>query len=579
MRGLTSFMSASKKKQIRRENDLANPVFTERQKQELKKAKTHKRNVILGAVAGGVIAVLVILLLVWNTGFFARHNTALTVGDHKYSTADLNYFYTQALETEYSNQQYYSQLYAQLGQEYPVALDPWSDLTTQYVDPDAAEADRVSYHDYFLDAAKESATTLTALYDAAMKNGHVLSESAQKNLDEAASSLAEAAENNGFSSTGAYLKRRYGSGMTESIYLKNVEMSIIASDYHSTVTGAMGDYTDEELEAYYTDHADTLDSYTFNAVYIDGTAPSTTDDEGNSVPATDEAKKAAMSAAKEQAESFLANVKAATGDDRFSTAALALNGTSTTLRENVFASSVSNNVYGEWVTNAEREAGDMEMFEVEDSGYYVLEYLSRARDDNPLIDVRHILVKGVEPADTTGGDADTTDTDTDADTTDTDTTGDDTDTDTTTDDENKTLTMEEAQAKAQTILDEFLGGDQTADRFGELAEQYSEDGRTGDEENKLSKAGGLYTNVKVGDMVQAFNDWCFDPARKEGDTGLVTTEYGVHVMYFQASHDPTWKSTAQSSKKSEEQADWLESVQEGYEAVEGSGFSKVGRKV
>ena len=36
-------------------------------------------------------------------------------------------------------------------------------------------------------------------------------------------------------------------------------------------------------------------------------------------------------------------------------------------------------------------------------------------------------------------------------------------------------------------------------------------------------------------MVAAFNDWCFDPARQVGDTGVVKTEYGYHVMYFSGS--------------------------------------------
>ena len=33
-------------------------------------------------------------------------------------------------------------------------------------------------------------------------------------------------------------------------------------------------------------------------------------------------------------------------------------------------------------------------------------------------------------------------------------------------------------------------------------------------------------------MVVAFNDWCFDESRKPGDSGLVRTEFGYHIMYF-----------------------------------------------
>ena len=44
-------------------------------------------------------------------------------------------------------------------------------------------------------------------------------------------------------------------------------------------------------------------------------------------------------------------------------------------------------------------------------------------------------------------------------------------------------------------------------------------------------------------MVEEFNDWCFDAARKPGDTGIVETPYGYHVMYFVA-QIAEWKTTA-----------------------------------
>jgi hypothetical protein len=33
-------------------------------------------------------------------------------------------------------------------------------------------------------------------------------------------------------------------------------------------------------------------------------------------------------------------------------------------------------------------------------------------------------------------------------------------------------------------------------------------------------------------MSENFDEWIFDESRKEGDTGLVQTPYGYHVMYF-----------------------------------------------
>ena len=88
------------------------------------------------------------------------------------------------------------------------------------------------------------------------------------------------------------------------------------------------------------------------------------------------------------------------------------------------------------------------------------------------------------------------------------------------------------------MLAEYLK-DPTEDRFAELAGANTED--TGSKDN-----GGLYEDVYPGQMVQTFNDWCFDAARKTGDTGLVETEYGFHVMYF-VKHTDTyyWKTLAE----------------------------------
>ena len=49
--------------------------------------------------------------------------------------------------------------------------------------------------------------------------------------------------------------------------------------------------------------------------------------------------------------------------------------------------------------------------------------------------------------------------------------------------------------------------------------------------------GGLYTDIYVGQMVEPFETWCFDASRQYGDTGLVKTDYGYHIMYFVASHE------------------------------------------
>ncbi len=130
----------------------------------------------------------------------------------------------------------------------------------------------------------------------------------------------------------------------------------------------------------------------------------------------------------------------------------------------------------------------------------------------------------------------------------------------TTDENGNTVYSDEdwaaCEAEAQAILDQWLAGDKTEDSFAALANEKSED--PGSNTN-----GGLYENVYMGQMVEPFETWCFDEGRKYGDTGLVKTNYGYHVMYYVGS-ELMWKSYAESGWTNEQITALLDSIVEGY---------------
>ena len=109
-----------------------------------------------------------------------------------------------------------------------------------------------------------------------------------------------------------------------------------------------------------------------------------------------------------------------------------------------------------------------------------------------------------------------------------------------------------SEAKAQEILNEWLSGEKTEDSFAAVANQYSVD--PGSNTN-----GGLYTDVSQGDMVEAFDAWCFDPARQVGDYDIVRTELGFHIMYFSGMH-PVWKDMVLSDMMAKSGSDLLTEV-------------------
>ena len=111
-----------------------------------------------------------------------------------------------------------------------------------------------------------------------------------------------------------------------------------------------------------------------------------------------------------------------------------------------------------------------------------------------------------------------------------------------------------AEEKAQEILDEWQAGDADEESFGELANTYSTDGGS-------NTNGGLYEDVYPGQMVTEFNDWCFDASRKPGDTGIVKTSFGYHVMYFVSFTDTYYyKTVAEQELRYSEYSDYINNL-------------------
>lgn len=91
---------------------------------------------------------------------------------------------------------------------------------------------------------------------------------------------------------------------------------------------------------------------------------------------------------------------------------------------------------------------------------------------------------------------------------------------------------EAARVKAQSLLDAWLAGEATEDAFAQMAKANSADGNADE--------GGIYEGItSKTSFVPEFLNWCMDESRKVGDSGLVKTQYGYHIMYFSAT-EPIW---------------------------------------
>lgn len=552
-------MSASKQKKARQEKKAA--YMTERQIAEAKEAKKLKIYTITFWV---VLALCVSIVL----GTFAvnpvkdvlyKNTHAVTIGEHELTSVEFNYFYIDAINN-YCNK--YSSYISYI-------LSFTTPLSSQMYD----KTNNITWADAFVTMATNNVKSTYALYDEAVKNGHKLSEEEQADIDTMFDNLAANVKKYGYSSVKSYLKDVYGNGAELESYRRYYEINALADSYYNAYADSL-EYDDAAMREYETGKAYEFNSYTYASYYINYKSYLETkkDEDGKVIANTDEEIAAAREAAKKAAED-LAAIKFENLDD-FDKAIQALpfnkevKDAGCTRSEDILYSSV-NTLFRDWLigkveeeketktgdeestddekddeeaTFETRTEGDMTVIAntTKDSdgnetvnGYYVLRFGSVNDNIFKLKDVRHLLVAFE------GGKYNST-------------TGEMTYTD---------AEKEAAKKAAQELLDQWKAGEMTEDSFAELANKESDDGD--------GTTGGLYEKVYPGQMVESFEDWCYDTSRKPGDVELVESKYGWHIMYFVGNNDMTYRDyMISNTMRNEDISEWHENLTKNIEFIE-----------
>ena len=492
-------MSASNKKKLRREQEAAK--MTEKQLAAQQEAK--KTNAMTAAFVVVMAAILVIALVVGVTqtisakGIREKGTIALTVGEHKLNSVEMNYFFMDAVNNFYSQYGSYASLFG---------LDMTKPLNEQVVD----ETTGLTWADDFYNSAKSDAATVYALADAAAAAGYALPEDEAKSVEDELATLSLYATMYGYSGADQYLKAIYGNGADEKTYMEYNKLRALASSYYNHYADSLT-YDEAALAAAEAEDPMAYNAYSYNSYFL---SVSRFQEEG-----TDE--QAAAEAAKAAAESLLKVKNVAELDEAI--AALAVNegtsASSTVYKDTAYGSVNSNFV--DWVASADRKAGDVDLFPynvtstAEDgtetttlNGYYVVFFNGSTDNNFPLKNVRHILVSFAHDGSEAEGHDHTASDYTEAE-------------------------KAGAKADAEAILAEFEAGSKSEESFATLANLKSDDGD--------GTTGGLYEYIYPGQMVANFENWCFDESRQTGDTGIVETEYGYHVMYFVGNTEQTYR--------------------------------------
>ncbi len=605
-------MSASSKKKIRKEQNAA--MMTERQQKEQAEAK----NIRTLTIVFSVIMILIVAIFVISqvgggvnrSGIIEKNTIVATVGEHKLNSITMNYYFFDAVSNYCNN---ISNTYGDYADYFysSVNLDLSSPLSEQVYDEETGE----TWADYFLSEAIDNAKADYALYDKAVAENFELPEDSQSQISTTMSYMQLYAAFSGVNDVKTYLRSMYGNGSSEKTYEEYLTVSTTASAYYTAHMESL-EYDDAAIRAYEEDRYDDYSTYDFYSYYVDYEdylTGGTTDEEGNTTYSDEE-----IAAARVAAEAAATTLATTNNASDFNAAILALKamaeeetaepeateaegeaepeateaeeaepeateaeGTEpeateadatepeatepeasedeeaeTEATEPTTLYTVNTDVahtdldeeYAEWLSTEGLAEGTVNVFpytttstdddgnEVETvDGYYVLMFHSR-NDRKELMDnVRHILFQFE------GGTTDD-------------------DGNTTYSDEEKAAAKEEAEA----LLQQWKDGDATEESFIELVADNTDDSGS-------AETGGLYEDIHPdSDYVENFLNWAIDDARQVGDTEIVETEYGYHVMYYVGNSDLTYRDyLIKEDMTAEEMEEWYNSIVDAVTVVEG----------
>lgn len=118
---------------------------------------------------------------------------------------------------------------------------------------------------------------------------------------------------------------------------------------------------------------------------------------------------------------------------------------------------------------------------------------------------------------------------------------------------------EACREKAEALLAGWQSDRNASDAtFADLANKNSQDPGSAID-------GGAYRQLRKGQLMPLLDSWCFDESRQPGDTTILRSDYGYHILYFIGSTD-IWYAEAEKDLTSRRQAELISAAREKYPA-------------
>ena len=341
----------------------------------------------------------------------------------------------------------------------------------------------------------------------------------KKNIDTSLDGLKASATSAG-KSVDAYIASTYGDYCGTATLRKMLEQCYVAENYYqqkqldTTVTT-------EEEQKYFDEHKEDYENVSFAYLQIPfasdngsdaikeskDTVMSKCDEYVKQVSSVDDMKKLIPTACKEAIDNYVNQgyAKDATSCAEMLAANIEVN---ITAKESGFIKEAI-----DWLFDDDTKVGDCKYFADDTNSVVYLLYKTAnpTADTTQVYSVRHILITPESDDNSDSSDKSSEESS-----------------------KTKEYTQEQwdaAEKKANEILDEYKNGEQTEYEFAKLAEEDSADTES-TSKGSSGLYGGLCAGVKKGQMVEEFENWSTDSSRKYGDTGIVKSQYGYHIMYF-----------------------------------------------
>lgn len=426
-----------------------------------------------------------------------------TVDGQKISIGMYDYYYASIVS-------YYEQ-YASYGY---YSLDTTKDYSKQYTTDD--DGNKISWQKFFETEALKEVEQITTYYSKALEEGVTLTSAQKKTIDKQISTLKDSASQNDVS-LDQYIKANFGTYCSEDTIRIMLEQYYLSANYKGKFK-CETKVTDNDVDKYYNDHKNDYKKIEF--YYIASPYDATDDNSKNESIKTAEKimakmkdKKSVIALVPEVYSSYIdSQVKSSMEKDSTLTEKKAREEAIKSYESNVVTTvSGSDSPFDDkmntWLFSDDTKVGSKKYYIDENAKYiYIVLKTSKASvEEDETYTVRHILVAPESGSNSSSSTSEKTE-----------------------------YTDEQwaaAKKKADSILAKFNKTDKSEYEFAKLAEQYSTDSASTSSGSNDS-FGGLYESVTLGQMVPDFEKWSIDDSRKNGDTGIVKSDYGYHIMFF-----------------------------------------------